>query len=415
MAGRERVNTKIKSNYAVNIAPSQNEATIDIFGVIGVWWDGKDAQQFIEEISALDVDKININISSPGGFVDDALRIYDAIRSHKAFVTARLSGLVASAATWIACAADQVIASDTCLYMIHNVQGGAFGTKDDMRKAADVSEKMESVIVNLYRKKTGQRRAQLQSWMDAETWFTVDEAIEAGFIDKKGDGLLFDYQANVNDNAVRDFMTASLNCAKLPALEVQKDLQADDLTNKSQETDMEFTTEETGLLKRLVNFVAGNKAGKEEAPAPATNDVEQLTNQVKDLQKQLENKEKNDFTNLVNSIVEGVKVQLTEVAKEVATEVATEAANTATEALKAELSEVAESVNTLKTEKETATETANAINARVDEIAKLANEGKTFQALPEVKENNGEELAKTVTPAQEGTFLSFVKHRANQN
>ena len=254
--------SKVRSNYALNLAESKNEATIDIFGIIGVWWDGVEAQQFIDDIKALDVDRITINISSPGGFVDDGLLIYDAIRSHKAFVTARLSGLVASMATVIACAADVVIGSDTLLYMIHNVQGGAMGTPDEIRKAADVFDKTEGILINLYKKKTGLSRSQLQKWMDAETWFTIDEAIEAGFVDKRGEGFSFEYEASAQNSDVREFMTNALNCAKLPELQ--------EITNNSQlqnDKMSEFTKEDRNLLDRIFGLNKAENATKE---APLT-------------------------------------------------------------------------------------------------------------------------------------------------
>tara|TARA_R110002167_G_scaffold8517_7_gene39081 strand:- start:2669 stop:3409 length:741 start_codon:yes stop_codon:yes gene_type:complete len=85
-------------------------------------------------------------------------------------------------ASVIALAADEVIMSENSLYMIHNVWGGEVGDSDDLRKAADLMDKMGERLINIYVSKTGQSEEQIRSWMDEETWFNSLEAQEAGFI-----------------------------------------------------------------------------------------------------------------------------------------------------------------------------------------------------------------------------------------
>ena len=41
-----------------------------------------------------------------------------------------------------------------------------------------------ATVVGDYTGKTGQTEAQIVAWMDAETWFTADEAIANGFCDR---------------------------------------------------------------------------------------------------------------------------------------------------------------------------------------------------------------------------------------
>jgi len=72
--------------------------------------------------------------------------------------------------------------SENSLYMIHNVGGGVVGGSDDLRKAADLMDKMGERLINIYVSKTGQSFRQIRSWMDEETWFSSVEAKEAGFI-----------------------------------------------------------------------------------------------------------------------------------------------------------------------------------------------------------------------------------------
>ena len=144
---------------------------------------GVDAKSFINEIKQIPNDtSVLLRINSPGGSVIDGLAIYDAISRMPQKVTARIEGIAASMASVIALAADEVIMSENSLYMIHNVWGGEVGDSDDLRKAADLMDKMGERLINIYVSKTGQSEEQIRSWMDEETWFNSLEAQEAGFI-----------------------------------------------------------------------------------------------------------------------------------------------------------------------------------------------------------------------------------------
>ena len=152
-----------------------------IYDEIGMY--GIDAKSFIDEIKNIPNDtSVLLRINSPGGSVIDGLAIYDAINRMPQKATSRIEGIAASMASVIALAADEVIMSENSLYMIHNVGGGVVGGSDDLRKAAELMDKMGDRLVNIYVSKTGQSEEQIRSWMDEETWFSSIEAQEAGFI-----------------------------------------------------------------------------------------------------------------------------------------------------------------------------------------------------------------------------------------
>jgi hypothetical protein len=44
--------------------------------------------------------------------------------------------------------------------------------------------KIDTVLANNYTRKTGKTDKQIAKLMDAETWFTAQEALDAGFIDE---------------------------------------------------------------------------------------------------------------------------------------------------------------------------------------------------------------------------------------
>ena len=159
-------------------------ADIDILADIGGWWDGIDAATMVREIRDLDVDEIRLNINSGGGSVFDAVAILNALRQHPAKVVANVLGLAASAASFIACGVDETTMAANSTMMIHGGSGVAIGNAKDMRDMADLLDKLNANIASVYAAKAG---GTTESWLEtmlAETWYTADEAVEAGLADR---------------------------------------------------------------------------------------------------------------------------------------------------------------------------------------------------------------------------------------
>ena len=76
---------------------------------------------------------VMLHLNTPGGIIDSAFMIADAIINSKAQVVARLSGTVASAGTIIAMACDDVETSAHLSFMIHNYSGGMAGKGHEMK------------------------------------------------------------------------------------------------------------------------------------------------------------------------------------------------------------------------------------------------------------------------------------------
>ena len=69
------------------------------------------------------------------------------------------------------------------MHRLHNSWTLAFGEKTDFRHTADLLEKIDGQILKDYVARTGETAEQVTAWMDAETWFTPDEALAANFVD----------------------------------------------------------------------------------------------------------------------------------------------------------------------------------------------------------------------------------------
>jgi len=158
---------------------SEDTTTVRILDEIGGW--GVWASELIAQLDTITTPNIKLEIFSPGGYVDEGLQIYAALMRHPARITAQIDSLAASIASVIAMAADEIVMSDVAMMMIHDPWGGAVGTAEDMRKTADVLDKMKSQIVNAYAKKTGLSADQIETMMTDETWMTAAEAVDLGF------------------------------------------------------------------------------------------------------------------------------------------------------------------------------------------------------------------------------------------
>jgi ATP-dependent Clp protease, protease subunit len=126
---------------------------------------------------------INLYINSPGGGVFAGMTIYNVVNRMSAEVTAYIDGLAASIASVVAMAADKIIMPKNALMMIHNPMGIVMGYAEDMRKEADLLDRVKSSIMSTYKDRTKKDEKKISAMMDAETWMTGEEAVRDGFAD----------------------------------------------------------------------------------------------------------------------------------------------------------------------------------------------------------------------------------------
>jgi len=155
-----------------------------IKGTFGSWW-GANKNSVISALRGQSLTNINVYISSPGGELSEAIDMSELLRSTKGTLTAYLMGTCASAATMIASAADKVVMSRTCVYMIHKPAFTyTWGNADELRKSADILDLNEGIVLDVYAAKTGMDKKKLAKLLRAETWMAAEEALEMGFVDE---------------------------------------------------------------------------------------------------------------------------------------------------------------------------------------------------------------------------------------
>lgn len=102
-------------------------------------------------LTASESTEVTLHINTPGGEIDSAVMIRDAIANSKAKVTAYLTGTVASAGTIIALGCDELIVSKNLGFMIHNYSAGLVGKGNELKqRQAFMDRTMEKAFNDFY-------------------------------------------------------------------------------------------------------------------------------------------------------------------------------------------------------------------------------------------------------------------------
>lgn len=118
-------------------------------------------------------------LNTYGGSVFAATDIVAAMKSQaKDKVTVVINGLAASAGSIIAMGADRIVMDANSYLMLHKPYCTVEGNSDAMRKQADLLDKMQDTILDLYmsRAKKGVTREVLMSLIENETWLNATDA-----------------------------------------------------------------------------------------------------------------------------------------------------------------------------------------------------------------------------------------------
>lgn len=145
-------------------------------------WDACCPKDILSKLDEAAGEDVILEINSPGGVCSCGYEMYTVLMAYQGAVTAHVI-TAASAASLLVCAADKALASDTCMFMIHNTSSVAAGDYREMQNCADMLKEYNEGIINAYVRKTGKSREELQEMMDKETYMSAQKAIENGFID----------------------------------------------------------------------------------------------------------------------------------------------------------------------------------------------------------------------------------------
>lgn len=167
-----------------------DSAEITIFGDIGesFFYESVSLSDFKAELDKVrDKKEIRVMLNSPGGSVFDGMAIYNLLSGVRQKVTVEVLGMAASAASVIALSGRELVMGEGSYLMIHNPWSFAFGEAEELRKTADVLDKIRDQMVDLYAAHSAMTDEEIVQAMAEETWYTATEAVEAGFADRAED------------------------------------------------------------------------------------------------------------------------------------------------------------------------------------------------------------------------------------
>lgn len=144
---------------------------------------GVSCGDFLNQVRELPGD-LALHLNSPGGDVFDGLTIYQSLRNREGKVTVHIDGLAASIASVIAMGADHVIMAPKAQFMIHDGWTAAAGNAQDFKKLVDLLDRTSNTIASVYAEKAGGDTGFWRERMQEETWYSAEEALEAGLVDE---------------------------------------------------------------------------------------------------------------------------------------------------------------------------------------------------------------------------------------
>jgi len=170
--------------YRVENVASPEAADLHIYDEISHF--GILAADFKRDLDTVSSPRIRLHLNSPGGYVDDGIAIYNILKDHPSSVEVYVEGIAASIASVIAMAGDRVVIAPHARMMIHNAQVITMGDVNEHERSVSRLRDSNNNIASVYAEKAG---GDVESWLErmaAETWFTDQEAVDAGLADEVG-------------------------------------------------------------------------------------------------------------------------------------------------------------------------------------------------------------------------------------
>ena len=129
---------------------------------------------------------INFYINSPGGIVWSGLAIYDTMQYVSSKIMTICIGQAASAGSLLLTAGEKGMrfSLPNSRIMVHQPSGGMQGQVTDIEIQTNEIKKTKIKLNEIYSKHTGKKLSEISSIMERDKYFSADEAIKFGLIDK---------------------------------------------------------------------------------------------------------------------------------------------------------------------------------------------------------------------------------------
>lgn len=179
--------------------------TVRLYGEIGDYFeDGISERDVIKGLDLMGGQDITISMKSDGGDVFQGLSIYNQLVNYSGKVSIVIDGIAASIASVIAMAGDDIAIHSNSMLMIHNPWTVAMGDATEFRGVADLLDKIGSEIAAVYANSSGRDKEYFVELMSTDTYFTADEALESGLVDR--------IVTHKKEGAVKNETAESISC-----------------------------------------------------------------------------------------------------------------------------------------------------------------------------------------------------------
>ena len=175
----------IQGNAPKFVRNMAGDVELNIYDEIGFW--GVDQNDFNRELKSLNGEPLTVRISSNGGAVDDAIAMYNMLKSYSGTVTTINDSIAASAATLIFLAGDVRKASSMSSFMTHKPMAGFYGNTDEVVEFNSMLEHYNGVILNSYIAGGIDETTAATLINSGDYWFNAEAALEMGFISEMTD------------------------------------------------------------------------------------------------------------------------------------------------------------------------------------------------------------------------------------
>lgn len=229
---------------------------IRLKGVVGDW--NFSANQVEEALKKYKGEKVNVLITSLGGYTFDAMTISSLFAQH-GNVSVHYIGANASAATIAAMGAKHISMDSDALFLVHKcsnlVLEWDYFNADELEQKIEQLKKqkcnmqvIDCTVAGMYARRCKKSQAELLQLMGEERWLTAAEAKEWGFIDEVTENA-GDSKIVINSSVSQVF---SLMGLPTPDAESQKPA-------------VDEKSEQKSIMQLLTDFLAG--FSKKEMPS----------------------------------------------------------------------------------------------------------------------------------------------------
>lgn len=293
---------------------NQNEsAEIFLYGIIGRWMD-VDTNKLVKELEALKnsgTKQLTFYVNSDGGEVIQGQTLWAYLDRSEFNVTFVIDGIAASIMAMILTnPKHKVIANRYSKFMYHRIHGAVDGNSDEVRSCADMMEKFEADLIEMFAVRTGMdaKRVKKEFFGNTDKWLNAYEALDLKLVDEIRDSrfnITEPNNLNTSHEVFAHYNQQLINCLINPNFEMK---------NIAKLLNLADNADEAAIQAAVSNIIAKNQ---QHAGELAIKDK-----QISDLNAKIQEAQKQKVKNLIDGAIaekrfgEDMRATYTEMAEE---------------------------------------------------------------------------------------------------